>query len=71
VGTALLTRAVLFSVEKGYEGRFWLEALPKAESFYRRLGLIELSEVKREVGLKQFKLDAPAARAFLEARKGI
>lgn len=70
-GTALLTRAVLLSVEKGCEGRFWLEALPGAEDFYRRLGLIELPEPERETGLKQFKLDASAARAFLEARKGI
>jgi len=71
MGTALLTRAVLLSVEKGYEGRFWLEALPDAEDFYRHLGLMELPEPERETGLKQFKLDAATARAFLEAKKGV
>jgi len=71
VGTALLTSAVLLSVERECDGRFWLEALPDAEGFYRRLGLIELPEPEHETGLKQFKFDAPTARAFLEARKGI
>lgn len=71
VGTALLTRAVLLSVEKGYEGRLWLEALPDAEDFYRRLGLIELPEPECETGLKQFELDAATAKVFLEARKEI
>jgi GNAT superfamily N-acetyltransferase len=71
VGTALLTRAVLLSVEKGYKGRLWLESLPGAEDFYRHLGLVELPERDSEMGLKQFKLNAKDARTFLEARKGI
>ncbi len=71
VGTALLDRAVLLSVEKGFKGRFWLEALPNAERFYQRLGLIELSEPETKTGLKQYKFDATTAKDFLENRKEI
>jgi hypothetical protein len=70
VGTMLLTKAILTSVDRGYEGHFWLEALPGAESFYRHIGMIELPARDPKTGLRQFKFDADTARAFLEARKG-
>jgi len=69
IGTMLLMRAVLLSVEIGFEGRFWLEALPGAEDFYRHIGMLELPERDPESGLKQFKLDTQTARAFLKARE--
>ena len=71
VGVALFARSVLLSVERGYEGRFWLESLPGAESFYRHLGLIELPGIDQKTGLRRFKLDATGAAAVLEARRRI
>jgi hypothetical protein len=69
VGAMLLTRAILLSVEMGFEGRFWLESLPSAEDFYRHMGMIELPERDLESGLRRFKLDAQTARAVLKARE--
>ena len=71
IGTTLLARAVRLSVQMGYAGRFWLEALPGAENFYRYLGLVELPGRDDLTDLKRFKLDADAARNFLKSREGI
>ena len=64
VGSLLVAQAVLVSLEKGYEGRMWLESLPRAEGFYRGLGMIKIAERSAE-GLTQFKFDPPGAAAFL------
>jgi len=64
VGSLLVAIAVKLSIARGCEGRLWLESLPGAEGFYRRLGMIELGERSPGEGLVQFKFDADRAASF-------
>jgi hypothetical protein len=66
VGTSLIRETVVLSLERGYGGRIWLEALPGAEAFYRRIGMAELPIRDPIEGLAQFKFSVEEAASFLE-----
>ncbi|MEA3341342.1 MAG: hypothetical protein U9R15_15365, partial [Chloroflexota bacterium] len=65
VGSLLVAIAVKTSLNRGYNGRLWLESLPNSEGFYRHLGMIELGERDPKENLIQFKFDAKRAASFL------
>jgi hypothetical protein len=65
VGSLLVATVVRLSLTRGHDGRLWLESLPGAEEFYRRLGMIELSKRDPKESLVQFKFDARGAASFL------
>jgi hypothetical protein len=66
VGTGLIHKAIVPSFERGHGGRIWLEALPGAEAFYRRIGMAELPTLDPAEGLAQFKFSAEEAARFLK-----
>jgi hypothetical protein len=66
VGTSLIHETVVLSRERGFGGRIWLEALPGAEAFYRRIGMAELPTRDPVEGLAQFKFSMVEAASFLD-----
>ncbi len=66
VGSALITAAVALSVEEDFKGRIGLHSLPQADSFYCKIGMIDLGQDAAYQNLKYFEMTAECARAFLE-----
>lgn len=65
LGATLFRQAVLQSYNEGFAGRVGLHALPQAEPFYAKLGLIHIGR-DHELGLEYFELDSNAADALIE-----
>ncbi|MDE2362149.1 MAG: hypothetical protein KGM42_05675 [Hyphomicrobiales bacterium] len=66
VALALLTGAVARSREAGFKGRLGLHSLPQADSFYRRIGMIDLGLDSAYQNLRYFEMTIEQARAFFE-----
>ena len=66
VGSALITAAVALSVDEGFKGRLGLHSLPQADTFYRKIGMIDLGQDAAYQNLRYFEMTVEQARAFLE-----
>ena len=67
VGTALITAAVVLSVEEGFKGRIGLHSLPQADAFYRdRCGMTDLGQDAGYQNLRYFEFTPGQAGKFLE-----
>jgi hypothetical protein len=76
IGSVLLTRALMFSHDEGYEGRLGWETLEGAREWYRDqfAGLSRFRELPRDLSpenLVSFETDSQSARAYLDANKTI
>jgi hypothetical protein len=58
VGTALLMFAIKRSCDLEYKGRIGLHALPLAEKFYKKIGLVGFGADTEKQGLSYFELSA-------------
>ena len=61
VGTALFTLAVKRSFDLDYKGRLGLHALPLAEAFYTKLGMVDFGYDSDKQNLKYFELSSDKA----------
>jgi hypothetical protein len=66
VGSALITAAIALSHDEGFKGRLGLHSLPQADSFYRRIGMIDLGPDSAYQNLRYFEMTVEQARAFFE-----
>jgi hypothetical protein len=66
VGTALITAAVVQSVDEDFKGRLGLHSLPQADDFYRRCGFTDFGQDPAYQNLRYFEMTAAQARAFLD-----
>jgi Acetyltransferase (GNAT) domain len=66
VGSALVTATVALSDEEGFKGRLGLHSLPRAETFYRKIGMTDLGQDSAYQNLRYFEMTAEQARVFLE-----
>lgn len=65
VGTAFFTLAVERSISLEYKGRVGLHALPRAEKFYKQLGMVDFGIDANKQNLKYFELSADRAIEIL------
>jgi hypothetical protein len=65
VGMALVTYAVKRSFDLGYKGRLGLHALPLAEAFYAKLGMVDFGLDAGKENLKYFELPSDKAEEFI------
>jgi hypothetical protein len=61
IGTALLFFAIKRSFELEYKGRIGLHALPLAETFYKKIGLVDFGADTSKQGLSYFELSSNEA----------
>jgi len=66
VGSLLLLQAVGESCEEGFNGRIGLHALPKAEAFYRKIGLQEFGTDTDHQGLAYFELEESTSTTLMK-----
>jgi hypothetical protein len=71
VGSALLEFAQYRSIELGYQGLVGLHALPEAEEFYRRLGMIECGCDPNKEGLMYFEWFGQQASSSNELEEAV
>lgn len=65
VGKTLLRMAIFESQANGYGGRVGLHALPGAEAFYRKCGMVDHGEDPNYENLHYFEFSATLASKFL------
>jgi hypothetical protein len=61
IGTALLLLAIKCSFDLEYKGRIGLHALPLAEKFYQKIGLVNFGADAEKQGLSYFELSSDEA----------
>lgn len=69
VGTRLMQAAVQLSLDGELKGRVGLHWLPKAENFYRKLGMTEVGRDAKKQNLLWLEFTPSAAQDFMEAYK--
>ena len=70
IGMLLLSYAIAWSEELDMNGRVNLCSLPQAESFYERIGFVEVGVGDgQQANMKFFELEAVTADAFLRTRR--
>ena len=62
IGSAFLGVAIDWSFQLGFEGRIGLHSLPKAESFYRKVGMSDLGSDSNYEDLRYFEMTARVAQ---------
>jgi len=64
LGKVLMDYAIEISIESGYEGRVGLVALPQADPFYRKCGMIELGRECKNQCMAHFEFTSDLAQAY-------
>jgi hypothetical protein len=65
IGWRLIEAAIRLSISEGFKGRVGLYALPQADAFYRKCGMVWVEGCVK-CGMRLFELTQEAAKAFLE-----
>ena len=65
IGTVLLWKAIKQSEEEEFHGRIGLHALPQAEGFYERIGMVRLGPDPEKQDLSYFELSRERAQSLL------
>ena len=65
-GTGLITFAISRSISLQYKGRVGLRALPRAERFYSKLGMIHVTDSQDQNRLKYFELTEEKAQEIID-----
>jgi Acetyltransferase (GNAT) domain len=68
VGTALLMFAIKRSFDLEYKGRVGLHALPLAEKFYKKIGLVDFGADAEKQGLSYFELSVNEALKIISIK---
>lgn len=65
-GTVLMTAAAALSFDQQFKGRVGLHSLPQSESFYQKMGMVDLGPDPRVHGsLRYFEMTAEVAQALI------
>ena len=64
IGGQLLSAAIGYSIEVGHQGRVGLHALPQAEHFYRKNGMIEFDKDPSHQYLRYYEFTAKQAKEY-------
>lgn len=65
IGTTLITFAIIFSMNLGFEGKIGLHSVKKAEEFYKKLGFIDLGNDINYKNFKYLELSADNAKLLV------